>query len=123
MPDPKAKLTEILSDEQRAELQRAARADGHTAMTASHLILRDDRIIGYGSIGNVAVINAWMDSKTAKAADSVRMLREAEERCRAMGFEYACLPVSEHSPFLPLVERLGYSNMGWASYNLKNLKA
>ena len=78
-------------------------------------------MIGYGSVGSVAMLNVWIDSRKGTARDSLYLLREAEGMMAGLGAKIICLPVAQTSPFLPHVERLGYTPLGWASYNLKRL--
>ena len=105
------------------DLERAAAADAHRVIAATHLVEKHGEIVGYASVGSVMVLNTWVARGKVTARESFTLLRECEAKLQAMGAEYICLPVSVDSPFRPLVAGLGYTHLGESGYNLKFVKS
>lgn len=104
-------------------LERAAAADAHRVIAATHLVEKDGAIVGYASVGSVLMLNTWVARGRVTARESFALLRECELKLAAQGAEYICLPVGMDSPFRPLVAGLGYTPLGESGYNLKHVKS
>lgn len=106
----------------RAVLERAAAADGgHGVIRPTHAVLRGETVIGYVSLGTVAMLYAWMDRTQATARESFAAWTLAEAQMKRDGHTAVCLPVEATSPFGPFVNRRGYATLGSANFNLKEL--
>ena len=105
----------------RAQLDRAAAADGHRVIAPTHVVVRDGRVRGYASCGAVPLFFAWMDTEHATARDTITGWRAAEAVLQAAGHKLICLPCEAQSPLMPLVPRFGYETIGTANFNLKVL--
>lgn len=90
----------------------AAAKDGHCPICPTQEAVKDGEIVGAVSLGSVPLVHVWMDSKRVKARDSVRLLRELEERAARMGFRVICCPCTDSSPYRPVMERLGFLDGG-----------
>lgn len=115
-------LRPIESAAVREALAAAAKEDAHSVVGATHVITKRGQIVGYASIGSILMLNTWVHSKKVDARDSLEMLNMCENVAAALGQKTICLPVDLKSPFYPHVERLGYTRLGNASFNLKHLK-
>jgi hypothetical protein len=118
--NPRATLR-LMQAEDRDALAKAAAEDEHVVVAPTHVIEKDGKIVGYASLGMVTVLNTWVHSRHVTARDSVMLLREGEKLLAKTGAKVVCLPVAPNSPFLPFVEKLGYTRLGWAGYNLKQI--
>lgn len=117
-----ARLIPLTTVEQFLALQASAARDQHTVICPSHLIVKNEMIVGYASIGNVAVLNCWVSTRHVNKFESVRLLREGEQRLAAQGYEWLILPVAKVSPFRRFVQKLGYYFLGESGFNLKRLR-
>lgn len=117
-----ARLVPLTSVEQFMALERAAGKDQHVVVCPTHLILKGDEIVGYASLGNVAVLNTWVCRGRVNKHESTRLLKEGERMLGQQGFEWVCLPVAKESPFRKFVKRLGYIVLGESGYNIKRVK-
>src|SRR5688572_15550674 len=63
---------------QLSALNECAAADQHVAIAPTHLVLKGEQVVGYGSLGGMPTMHVWMDTRHTNALDSVRMLEHAE---------------------------------------------
>lgn len=107
-------LRPLSGPEEEQELQAAAKADGHQVVLPRFIVTRTEgegaRIIG--AVGAWPVWQCWMHTREAKARDSLRALKQLEERVRQAGVPLLCLPCTKESPFWNSMERMGYRH-GW----------
>lgn len=97
---------------QLSALNECAAADQHVAIAPTHLVLKGEQVVGYGSLGGMPTMHVWMDTRHTNALDSVRMLEHAEVAWREKGVRHVLVPCSENSPFAPHMERLGFRRLG-----------
>jgi hypothetical protein len=109
----------------RAELEalvREAARDDHQVVWPTHLAMKRGEIAGYGSLGNVALLNLWSHTQRMTARDSITLLREMEAAAAHAGYPAVCVPVTADSPFRKLMARLGYNYVMESGFFLKNVK-
>lgn len=108
----------------RAQLEplvaEAAR-DQHRVIWPTHLAIKQGEIAGYASLGTVALVNLWSHSQRMTNRDSITLWREMEQKARAIGFQAICVPCAEHSPFRPLMPRMGYGFVMESGFFIKSL--
>jgi hypothetical protein len=105
-------LLRPLSPGQCPALVEAARADGnHAVIDPTHVVMRGDEIVGYGSIGRVRMFYAWLDTQKLSGMESFNAWRQAEMEMQRLGGPIAC-PCKLTSPLLPFMERKGYKPLG-----------
>lgn len=83
-------------------LLTAAAADQHHVATPTHVLERDGKILGYGSIGKVMLISGW----TAEAVtdeDSRQCLEEMEAAARAAGAVAVAVACTADCRFLRVI--------------------
>lgn len=96
-------------------LREAAAADGHILIYPTHIVWRSradgtKEMVGYGSLGSVRMMFAWLDSHKLSGPESFRAWRLAQaEMARHPG--PVALPCTYDSPLLPFVERMGYKGI------------
>jgi len=117
----RARVRRIESQQELLELHAAAAEDNHVVVAATHVVEKAGEIIGYGSIGSVMMLNVWIHSQKGRARDSLTCLREAERLATEQGQTLICMPCAQNSPFIPHIRKLGYTPLGWSSFNLKRL--
>ena len=108
----RCKLVPLRDGSRLKELSEAAAADNHVVLGPTHLVVRGDKIVGYGSLGGLVTLHVWLDSKSVHAGDSVRMLETAEALLADKGAGAVLMPCAENSPFAPHMERLGFKKLG-----------
>lgn len=117
----RARIVPLASHEDAQRLVGAAASDEHIVVAPTHLVMKGEEIVGYGSLGAIRLVNVWVHSRKVNKFESVRLLREAEEILRGHGAGVVCMPCDQKSPFRPFMPRLGYAPLGHALYCLKNL--
>jgi len=105
-----------------AQARAAAAADHHPLIVPTHAVVREGRVIGYGSLGAVRMFYAWMDSQHATPRDSFSAWRQAEELLRAPYARPICLVCDADSPFAPFLKAKGYEVLGTSQICLKTLE-
>lgn len=103
------------------QLRTAAAADDHAVLFPTHVFVKDGQIVGYASIATMPVINFWADSTKLHAAESIKMIEQAEAVCSHHGLRSVVVPCAENSPFAQHMERLGYTKLGATVLHIKNL--
>lgn len=107
--DSRVQLVPIRTESELKELAVLAAADNHIVMGATHLMRRDGKTVGYLSLGGIATVQAWFDSKELGASDSIRMIEQAEAVLRNCQKGQYLVAVAEDSPFAPQMKRLGFT--------------
>lgn len=102
-------------------LAAAAKADDHDVLFPTHIARKDGEIVGYASIGALALVNVWAHSQRLRARESLTLLNLVENVAHALGQRTVCMPCAEQSPFRPLLPGLGYKNLGSASFHVKGI--
>ena len=86
-------------------------ADDHSVVMPTHIIRKDGDIIGAASVGAAPLVWWCMDSKKAKALDSVRAIKKLENEYASNGIHRAFIMCDKGSNFFPNMERLGNKKM------------
>ncbi|CAK0765725.1 conserved hypothetical protein [Gammaproteobacteria bacterium] len=103
-------------------LQRAAAADNHTVVGATHIIKRGSEIVGYGGISSLACLHVWVDSKRVRARESLDLLNLGENLAAGLtGQKTLLVPCANNSPFRPLLPRLGYGFLGESGFFVRDV--
>jgi len=100
-------------------LDQAAKADNHIALYPTHAVWKSGEIIGYGSINATPMVNVWLHSQKLGPRDSVQLLGVAEALAANAGLSQIIMPCAQNSPFFPMMEKLGFSRLGFTSLNVK----
>ena len=100
-------------------LNEAALADNHAVIAPTHVVLRGDKIVGYGSVGGMPMMVLWVKSGEVKARESMHLLATGEAIAASLGMKQICVPVVPKSPFYELMPQLGYTQLGEARFNVK----
>jgi len=101
------------------KLNNEALEDRHLAIAPTHVFEKSGDIIGYANVGTMTPVNTWFHSKKCKARDSLQIINVLENMVRISGGQAMLAPVSNQSPFLPVMDRFGYINMGSSNLMLK----
>jgi hypothetical protein len=102
-------------------LVEAAKADNHDVMFATHLIIKNDEIVGYMSICATPFVSTWFDSKKLKVFDTMRAIDQAEAIMRHLGVKHYVTPCAETSPLRGLMEKMGHEKTGETTLFKKGL--
>ena len=92
-----------------------ANRDNHVPILPTHVFEKAGELAGYASIGALTPINTWFHTKRMKARDSIVAISSLENMVRCNGGNGLIVPLSDNSPFLPVMDRLGFSNIGRAN--------
>lgn len=89
-------------------LSQRAREDGYMAIHPTHVGVRDDKIVGYLSVGAVPMVLMWASTKDIKPRDVVSVFPFVEDVLCHLGATSVCFPCEKTSPFFSLVEKFGF---------------
>jgi hypothetical protein len=109
-----------VTPEELPELESCMLADDHNVVMPTHVFKKKGDIIGSASVGAAPLVWWWMDSKKAKALDSVRCIKKLEEEYRSHGVNRAFVVCDKGSNFFPHLERLGNKFMWEANIYYKD---
>lgn len=103
-----------------AELLRAAAVtDKHIVVAPTFVVEKDGKIVGY--LGIATSVLVWMDTEQTNVRDSANVLNFFENFLAMREAGIIQVPVVGNSPYLPFMEKVGYSNLGSATMFFKNL--
>lgn len=95
--------------EEAKELNDAAAADNHTAVTPTQVIRNSNgEIIGCLSVGAIPTVHFWMDSKKAKARDTKQVVEFYENLLAGAGHSWILVPCVASSPLRGYMDKYGY---------------
>jgi hypothetical protein len=86
---------------------KASGSDGHYPHAATHYFTKDDEIVGAFNVG--PFVNWWMKTDK-KLPDTLRALIKAQRALKAAKVLNPVWMVSNDSPYLPYLERLGFTD-------------
>ena len=97
------------------KLNTEANWDDHVPILPTHVFEKAGQLAGYASVGQLTPINTWFHTKRMKARDSIVAISSLENMARLAGSNGLVVPLSDNSPFLPVMSRLGFHNAGRAN--------
>ena len=94
------------------QLLANAKEDGHGVYFPTHVLIKENRIVGYLSINALPLILSWQDSKRMVATDSLRELGFIEGALA--GWKTFVIPCDPDSPYYKsgFLEKAGYNLYG-----------
>ncbi len=92
-------------------LEKLAVADSHAVVLPTHVVERNNQMIGYLSVGVIPTVIIWLDSDRANIRDSVAVETFYENAIADRGGTHVIVPCSDKSPYREYVEKVGYVNM------------
>lgn len=93
-------------------LNKCAAEDNHTAIATTHIVRKDDGIVGAVGIASVPQVFFWMDTKKTNGRDALAVVNFYENVLREHGATLISLPCPESSPFFEYIPNLGYADIG-----------
>ena len=88
-------------------LRAAAESDGHLVLAPTHVVTKDNILIGGLELIPSAFV--WMDTRLAKIRDSLELMRFTEAHLASGGNRLMVLPCKEDSPYFKYVPQIGFS--------------
>ena len=98
-----------------------AEKDDHIVFCPTHVIKKDDNLIGYASIGGIITVHWWLDTEKGTAMDTLRIMKTWEDNLREQGITHYQMLCSDSSPYLSKMKKLGYSFVGKSNLFIKEL--
>ncbi len=92
-------------------LQKLAAADDHAVIAPTHIIERNQQMLGYLSVGVIPTVIVWLDTGRANVRDSLAAMDFWENAVADRGAANVIIPCSDKSPFRSYVENVGYINL------------
>jgi len=104
----------ITSREILEEAIECAKRDGHVLVAPSHVIIKDDAIVG--AVTMLATSLVWTDSSKVKVRDSMSVLDSLTNFFSMQGQRCWCAPCVKSSPYHSFLVANKFINLG--SYDL-----
>jgi hypothetical protein len=101
------------------KLNAEAGWDDHTPVLPTHVFEKSGELAGYASVGALTPVNTWFHTKRMKARDSIIAISSLENMVRCNGGAGLIVPLSDESPFLSVMGRFNYTNIGRANLMVK----
>lgn len=89
-------------------LSQAAKDDGHVVVGATHVVVKDGKLVGYVGANGIPMVGIWMDTKACTVLDSKRVMETYEASLRFHGVQSIIVPCMTSSPFFPYMEKAGH---------------
>ena len=109
----------IKSLEELTYLIDHAKGDGHGLVYPNHVVSKEG--VAIGAISTIPTFLVWLDTKQARVRDSLEVEKFLENYVSANGGNAMCMPCMKSSPFHPLMEKVGFVNLGDYSLFVKGL--
>lgn len=106
-----------------APLVKAANEDGHEVILPTHIIEKGGDIVGALSMNSVPTVLHWMDTEKCSVRDSLNAMNFFENFMSGGGAQSFILPCSDKSPYISLIEKMGYAKAGSFTIFIKKPKA
>lgn len=114
------KIRPITSQQELDALKAAAALDAHTPILPTHIFWRGEKIIGYASLCAMVMpgvpqpqavqVNVWFDSKEFRPRESFQVINALENvAANVFGCRQILVPCSPDSPFIKVMQAMGYS--------------
>lgn len=86
----------------------AARAEGAEVVAPTHVIEQGGKVVGYGSVGRLAMIQGWI-SKAVPEPATFATLRVLENAAQMNGADVLVMACTDDCTVRPLLARAGYT--------------
>lgn len=97
----------ITGREDVVNIQRATRDDKAECIVPTHVLEEDAAVVGYGSVGKVALISGWT-APAVDDAESLAALRAMEDVAHTQGAEIVIVLCTEDCRFRRVMAEGGY---------------
>jgi hypothetical protein len=104
-------------DDFEATMQ-AAKTDGHTLLNPTHMLVRDNDIMGGWSLGGIPLVTVWNHTQKVSARDTMLMNPVLDSIMKQQTDSYL-IACTESSPYNKYMEKLGYTPTWAANLYLK----
>lgn len=104
-------MLEVITDDSWAELDKLAREHNHQLWAPTHVIRKEDSIVGGCSIGGVPLVNVFFAPKI-KAKDTFLVQDAIEEEVRLNGWTDYLLTLGPESPMYRHASKWGFRPLG-----------
>jgi len=121
------KIRKIKTEEEFNMAVEAAKADNDNMHFPTHILWRDDEIIGAWSLASIPLVLVWSDSKKLKKEDSIMYSEMIDSMMDDRGEKHHFVCCNSNSPYYEHMEKFGYktvwnTNVFYKNYKLKRKK-
>lgn len=105
----------------RRQLELAAADDHHTAVAPSHVVRKDQQIVGHLAINTIPAVSLWLHSQKVRAREAYQVGQFVENFLAGCGARAFMIPCPLNSPLRKYMQEVGYVSAGEHELFLKNL--
>ena len=102
------KLKRITTPADLAAVNQGLLDEGGLLLAPTHAIESEGELIGAASIAALPTVHYWFSKEKCQALQSVRALRQVDGMLKEAGVNLYQTLCPDRSPFMPVLERLGY---------------
>jgi hypothetical protein len=114
------KLQRNFNQAELDELRTLANQEKHAVIHPTHLLKKNNELMGYASITGIPLVHSYFSSR-CDARDSVKFIDHAETHLRACGHNHYFIFCLDSSPFHPIMPKLGFKELFMATMFTKEL--
>jgi hypothetical protein len=96
----------LFQPKDREQLEKNAKADGHSVYFPTHVLEKDGEIVGYLSLNAVPLVLSWQDTKKMGPIDSVEEIGYIKGSLQ--NFPFICIPCDPDSPYMKFLPKAGF---------------
>ena len=108
------KVRKIQTIEELEAVREAAREDKDNMLYPSHIITKDDKIVGGWCLGTIPLVLVWNSKKLFSARDSLTQINTIDAIMDDRNNKRYIIACNSNSPYFDNMERLGYGK-GWST--------
>lgn len=97
----------IRTPDEHNRVIESAKQDNHELFYPTHLVEKDNVIVGAASVANIPMLIAWNHSKLVSARDSVHLKMVCDSIMETKGFPKYLIACNESSPYSTYMKKLG----------------
>ena len=107
-------IRKIHNLELRDAVAQAARDDNDNMQMPSHVVLKNNEIVGGWQIAQMPLVLAWHHTQKVSAKDSMIINSTVESMMSDNGLNNYWMACNSHSPFMGHMEKFGFNPI-WAT--------
>lgn len=104
-------LRKIIDPKMKDAVAKTAKDDNDNMQMPSHVVLKNDEIVGGWQIAQMPLVLAWHHTQKVSAKDSMIVNSTVESMMSNMGLNQYFMACNNHSPFMGHMEKFGFNHI------------
>jgi hypothetical protein len=103
-------LRKIIDPKMKDAVAKTAKDDNDNMQMPSHVVLKNNEIVGGWQIAQMPLVLAWHHTKKVSAKDSMIVNSSVESMMSNMGLNQYFMACNNHSPFMGHMRQIFFTN-------------